>query len=65
MVVLFILLTLVGLIMLFRPAVFWSISESWKSNDATEPSNLYIWSTRFGAVLCVAAGIGGVIASML
>jgi hypothetical protein len=65
MMVLFILLILGGLLMVFKPALMWSITESWKSNDATEPSDLYVWSTRFGGVMCTAAGIGGVYALML
>lgn len=62
MIILFILLFLFGLLMIFRPATVWFLLESWKSNDATEPSDLYILSTRFGGILCTLAGAGGVIA---
>jgi hypothetical protein len=37
-----------GLFMILKPTLFWEITESWKSNDGTEPSNFYISSTRFG-----------------
>ncbi|MFT4415598.1 DUF6199 family natural product biosynthesis protein [Fredinandcohnia humi] len=30
--------------MLIKPSVFWLITESWKSNDATELSGLYLFS---------------------
>ncbi len=59
------LVILVGLIMISKPNVFWLITESWKSNDATEPSPFYIWSTRFGGVMFLLAGIGGVVAFLL
>jgi hypothetical protein len=62
MIILMILLTLFGLVMLVRPAVIWVITESWKSNDATEPSTIYIWSTRFGGAICTIAGVGGIYA---
>lgn len=54
-------LILLGLLMLFKPPIIWSITESWKSNDATEPSNLYLWSTRFGGVMCTLAGLGSIV----
>lgn len=62
MIILAILLTLFGLLMLVRPTVIWKITESWKSNDGTEPSDLYILSTRFGGVMCTLAGLGVIIA---
>lgn len=65
MVVAAVLVILMGLFMLLRPAVFWSITESWKSGDATEPSDLYLFSTRFGGGACILAGTGGIIALMM
>jgi hypothetical protein len=61
MIFIAILLTLFGLLMLVRPTVFWAITESWKSNDATEPSDMYILSTRFGGVMCTLIGVGVII----
>jgi hypothetical protein len=58
-------LTILGFVMLFRPTLFWEITESWKSNDGTEPSDLYIFSTRFGGVMFTIAGILGFIACFL
>lgn len=51
--------------MLIKPSIIWLITESWKSNDFTEPSNLYIWSTRFGGIMMTLAGIGGIVAHLL
>jgi hypothetical protein len=62
MIILMILLTLFGLVMLVLPSVIWEITESWKSNDATEPSTMYIWSTRFGGALCTIVGVAGIYA---
>jgi hypothetical protein len=57
-----VLLVLLGLMMLIKPSIIWSITESWKSADTTEPSDLYVWSTRFGGVMVTLAGLGGVLA---
>jgi hypothetical protein len=57
-----VLLVILGLVMLFKPLIIWTITESWKSNDATEPSDLYIMSTRFGGIMVTLAGLGGVLA---
>jgi hypothetical protein len=62
MLILFILLTLFGMVMFFWPSGIWLLTESWKSDDATEPSILYIWSIRTGGVICTLAGIGGIYA---
>ncbi|SFL36776.1 hypothetical protein SAMN03159341_105302 [Paenibacillus sp. 1_12] len=60
MVIVSILLFVFGLLMLIRPSLIWTITESWKSNDATEPSDLYLWSTRFGGVMCTLVGIAAI-----
>jgi hypothetical protein len=57
-----VLLILLGLMMLSKPSIIWTIIESWKSNDATEPSDLYVWSTRFGGIIVTLTGLGGVFA---
>ncbi|WP_212960454.1 DUF6199 family natural product biosynthesis protein [Cohnella xylanilytica] len=58
MAALSVLLMLAGLFLLTKPAVWWKITEVWKSNDATEPSDLYLWNTRIGGALCLLAGGG-------
>lgn len=52
-------ITIFGLVALIKPEFIWQLTESWKSNDATEPSDFYVFSTRFGGVCCTLAGIGG------
>ncbi|WP_331436818.1 DUF6199 family natural product biosynthesis protein [Gordoniibacillus kamchatkensis] len=57
-----VLLLILGLFMLFKPSIIWSITESWKSSDATEPSDLYVWSTRIGGLMFTLAGLGEILA---
>ncbi len=56
---------LFGLILLIRPDWSWMITEKWKSNDATEPSNVYKLSTRFGGVICILLGGVGLLVLLL
>ncbi|WP_127495351.1 DUF6199 family natural product biosynthesis protein [Paenibacillus glycanilyticus] len=49
----FLIILSVGLLMTIKPDVIWTIKESWKSNDATEPSDRYILITRIGGVLLI------------
>jgi hypothetical protein len=60
--VLLVLLIIIGITMVIWPTGIWLISESWKSDGATEPSKLYVWSIRFGGVMCTLAGAGGIYA---
>ena len=56
-----ILLTASGVVMLWKPEFVFELTEGWKHSGSAEPSNLWIFSTRFGGVMCVLAGIGGVV----
>ncbi|GAA4834165.1 hypothetical protein GCM10023310_09570 [Paenibacillus vulneris] len=60
--VLSVLLILLGVFMICKPSIIWTLTESWKSNDATEPSKVYIVSTRFGGAMLSLAGIAGIVA---
>lgn len=60
-----IILMIIGVTMIVKPSVIWFIQESWKSNDSTEPSSLYIGSTRFGGIMMTLAGIGGVVVNFI
>ena len=40
-----------GIVLLLKPRLFYDITESWKSNVTGDPSDLYIFSTRFGGVV--------------
>ncbi|TXC92720.1 hypothetical protein FS935_00475 [Metabacillus litoralis] len=60
-----ILLITIGVTMIVKPSILWILTESWKSNDGTEPSSLYKWSTRFGGIMITIAGIGSIIIYLL
>ncbi len=59
------ILILFGLFMIFKPSIFWTITESWKSSHPSDPSGLYIWSTRFGGVMFTLVGVSTVVISFL
>jgi uncharacterized membrane protein len=61
MIILSIILMLAGLLMIFRTPLLWKITESWTSKDGTEPSELYLWNTRFGGVICTLIGFAGLL----
>lgn len=46
--------------MLAKPDVWWQITESWKSYDATEPSDFYIKVTRIGGIIFTLVGVVGI-----
>ncbi|AJY74001.1 DUF6199 family natural product biosynthesis protein [Paenibacillus beijingensis] len=56
-----IFLLLAGFLMVFKTSLFWSITERWTSKDGTEPSDLYVWNTRFGGIMCMIVGIAGIV----
>jgi hypothetical protein len=56
---------IIGVLFIIIPSFIWLITESWKSDDRTEPSGLYIWSTRFGGMILLIVGIGSVIVAFL
>ena len=53
-------------VMLVKPQLVFELTESWKHDSgAAEPSKLWLFSTRFGGVMCVLAGILGIIVPFL
>ncbi len=56
MILMAVLLILAGAVMVVWPSAVWAFSESWKSSDATEPSDLYLVSTRIGGVITGSVG---------
>ncbi|WP_424446061.1 DUF6199 family natural product biosynthesis protein [Paenibacillus xerothermodurans] len=52
-----ILLIVSGSLMVFKTSLFWLLTARWMSNDATEPSDLYVWNTRFGGGICLLLGL--------
>jgi hypothetical protein len=54
-----IILVVLGIIMILKPGFFYEIAESWKNHTSSAPSDLYLFSTRLGGVICLLVGIGG------
>ncbi len=52
---------ILGFLMIFEPKVFFNITQGWKNNSDTDPSSIFILSTRFGGIMFVIAGIVAVI----
>lgn len=63
--VLSIILIGAGLLMLISPGTFYDLTEGWKQNSSTGPSRSYIFSTRFGGIMMLAAGSLGIAARLL
>ena len=49
-----------GLLMLFSPSLFHFITQRWKNDSKTSPSNLFIFTTRFGGFMTCLAGISAI-----
>ena len=64
MIFLSIILIGFGLTMFFKTDVFWEITESWKSNSSSGPSDLYEFDIKFGGVMFFLVGSAGLIAVM-
>ena len=57
----FLALAIYGVALIWKPEFFYELTERWKHDGGGEPSKSYLLSTRFGGVMCVLAGIGGMI----
>lgn len=55
----------IGLLMLISPSTFYSITQSWKNDSKSEPSNLFIVSTRFGGAMFSFVGIASILLQFL
>jgi hypothetical protein len=60
-----VIFVIAGVTFFFKPEYLWRLTESWKSNDAHEPSDLYIISTKIGAVIFFLVGIAGLLVPFL
>ena len=56
-----IIIAVIGVIMLVNPKLFYDITQSWKHNGSTEPSDLFILETKVGGILCLLVGLGVVV----
>lgn len=52
-----IILIIVGILLLKFPDAAYELTQSWKNASSTEPSNLWLISTRIGGIVCVAIGV--------
>lgn len=62
--ILSLLLIGIGALMVVSPQTWFDLTESWKSYSSSEPSDRYIWSTRFGGVMCALAGIAYIVVAL-
>lgn len=51
----------VGFIMLINPKFIFELTEGWKNNSDSEPSDLYIFSVRVGGIIALILGFAGII----
>lgn len=56
-----IIFTIVGVTMIIKPYIIFNITEKWKNDYNTEPSNLYVFSTRFGGCIITFIGVSAII----
>ena len=64
-VILSVVLVMIGAFMAFAPRGFYEVTEKWKTTSNTEPSDLFLFSTRFGGVFFLLAGIAGLAVFLL
>ena len=58
-------LLVIGLVMLCCPKVIYELTESWKNNSFSEPSNLYNINIRIGGGVCSIVGLAGIVTFFL
>ena len=46
-----------GIFLLAKPQFYFELTESWKHGGSSEPSDLFILSTRFGGIMCIVVGV--------
>lgn len=60
-----ILFTMVGITMFVKPKIIFTITENWKNSQNSEPSDLYIFSIRFGGIIVLLIGISSIIVQFI
>lgn len=65
MFIISIIMALLGLFMMFKPDIFWKVTESWKSNHSDGPSEFYKWHTRLGGLIFSSIGIIGIVVTFM
>ena len=56
-----IVLVIFGSVLTFAPSAWWRLTESWKNDSATEPSDLYLKITRIGGIIFLMIGVAGIV----
>ena len=51
-----------GITMLVNPRLVFQLAESWKHDGGAE---MFLYSTRFGGVMCTLAGICGLVVAFI
>ena len=59
-----ILITIWGLVLRWKPAFWWKLTERWKSYRADEPSDFYLLCTKIGGVIVMLIGIAIIFLSL-
>lgn len=54
-----------GLFMIILPQIFYSLTEKWKTSSDSDPSPVYLFSTRFGGIMFILVGIGSIVAQFI
>ena len=54
-----------GVLLLKRPGILFEITEGWKYDGPAEPSDLFLYSARFGGVMLLIVGFVGIIVQFL
>lgn len=60
-----IFLIFAGLVMVIFPEFVYELQESFRSDAIGTPSKWFIISTRFGGVMCILAGLAGIIITFI
>lgn len=55
----------VGLIMTLSPSMFYNITQAWKNGSESEPSELFVSSTRFGGICFSIVGMASIVLQFL
>lgn len=56
-VVIGIVVIIIGLVSVISPKSVFIISESWKFEEKTEPSDTYIYNVKFGGYITIVVGV--------
>lgn len=64
-ILLAVIIAVVGVVMIVKPKLIYEITESWKNNSGSEPSEAYLLWTRLSGIVCLLVGVVGVVALLI